>query len=558
MAYNQTATAVGAYGYDSGTLIVNITPPEAVADGAHWRRAGTATWRASGTRELAVPLGTYQVEFNTPTGWTSPPAQSVTIQSGETIRAAGAYTRPGGGISWGTYIGGYGYDSCNGVAVDAAGNIFACGQTESAGWTFGGTETAYNAGADGFVVKYNSQGQHLWSTYLGGSGQDSAFRVAVDSQGDCVVTGYTGSPRWVWGGYNVYHAGSYDAFVVKLNPSGQHLWSTYLGGIDKDYGRAVTVDKDDNILVAGNTLSSNSLTTGWIQGGYNTTYGGATGSYDWDGVYGGDAFVIKLAPTGGYLWGTYLGGRGDEYCRGIAVDSKGNPCIVGSTSSQGWVSGGDQTTLGGQINAFAAKLSSTGQHLWSTCLGGNDRDMGYGIAVNGADDLYVVGTTTSPGWISGDYNINYDGDKSDGFVVKLSSAGKRLWSSYIGGSGEDYGVGIAVDAAGNAFVTGSTESNGWVAGGQNLNLVGGQDAFLVKISPLGQHLWSSFLGGGTWTDGSGNAVALAANGDILVGGFTYAGGWLSGGYPIPPMTAATMASWSGCTMGLRNHTARCA
>jgi hypothetical protein len=165
------------------------------------------------------------------------------------------------------------------------------------------------------------------------------------------------------------------------------------------------------------------------------------------------------------------------------VDSAGNVLVTGDTNSSGWVSGGFDTTYGTGSDAFAAKLSPSGGHLWSTYLGDSSGDYGHGIAVDAAGNALVTGRTYSPGWVSGGFDTTYDGFL-DAFVAKLSPSGGHVWSTYLGGSNDDFGNGIGVDSAGNVLVTGGTSSSGWVSGAFDTTLDGGEDAFVANIGSM--------------------------------------------------------------------------
>jgi len=281
-------------------------------------------------------------------------------------------------------------------------------------------------------------------------------------------------------------------------------WSTYLGGSGEDQGCGVAVDASGNVVVAGYTKSS-----GWISGGFDASYNG--------GVNDGDAFVAKLSPSGAHLWSTYLGGVSYDYGRGVAVDASGNVVVTGYTQSHGWVYDGFDTSFNGNVDAFLAKLSPSGAHLWSTYLGGNHDDYGRGVAVDASGNVLVTGLTLSSGWVSGGFDTGLTG-YDDAFVAKISPSGAHLWSTYLGGSSEDWGYGVAVDAAGNVVVTGYTYSSSMLPA----------DAFVAKLSPSGAHLWTTDLGGGG--DDHGYGVAVDPSGNVLVTGYTYSSGWVSGGF----------------------------
>jgi VCBS repeat-containing protein len=302
---------------------------------------------------------------------------------------------------WSTYLGGGSWDGAVGIAVDDAGGVYVTGETESAGWTSGGFDTSQNGNRDAYVAKLTADGQHVWSTYLGGESWDEPFRIAVGGDEGVYVAGWTGSGGWTSGGFDTsYNGGTYDAFVAKLTPQGQHAWSTYLGGDQLDRARDIAIDSAGGVYVSGETHSA-----GWTSGGFDTGYDGNI-----------DAFVAKLTAEGQHAWSTYLGGGAWDESFAIAVDDSGWVYVAGNTSSPGWTSGGFDTGYNGNNDAFMVKLSAAGQHAWSTYLGGNAGD--YVWAVDVAGGLYVTGWTHSVGWTSGGFDTTFNG-AYDGFVVKI-------------------------------------------------------------------------------------------------------------------------------------------
>jgi len=417
-------------------------------------------------------------------------------------------------LDWSTYLGGSSTDSGYGMATDAAGNVFVTGGTYSSGWVLGGFDTSHNGGPDAFVAKLSAGGGHLWSTYLGGSEDDFGYGVATDVAGNVFVTGVTDAAGWVSGGFDTsYNGGFLDAFVAKLSAAGGHLWSTCLGGSDRDDGYGIATDAAGDVFVTGYTRSS-----GWVSGGFDPNHNG-----------GGDAFVAKLSGAGDHLWSTYLGGSGWDLGYDIATDAGGDVFVTGATRSSGWVLGGFDPSHNGDGDAFVAKLSATGGHLWSTYLGGYDWDVGHDIATDAAGDVFVTGDTESSGWVSAGFDPSYNGGIRDAFVAKLSATGEHLWSTYLGGSSSDGGSGIATDAAGNVYVTGETQSSGWVSGGFDTTYNGGLfNAFVAKLSAAGGHLWSTYLGGSEGAVGCGIATDAARN--VFVTGVTSSSGWITGGF----------------------------
>ncbi|MHB1034950.1 MAG: DUF7948 domain-containing protein [Pirellulales bacterium] len=375
---------------------------------------------------------------------------------------------PDGMHLWSTYLGGSGPDIGYGIVVDDVGDALVTGRTASFGWVSGGFDTSLGQYANGFVAKLSPMGEHIWSTYLCESG--AAYSIALDNSQNALVTGITYSAGWTSGGFDTsYNGGNGDGFVAKLSPSGVHLWSTYLGGSGPDVARSIVVDHVGNALVTGTTDSSS-----WISGGFDTTLGSfrdafvakldPTGGHIWSTYLGGSG--LGVAPDYGY---------------GIAVDLIGNAFVTGYTQCDRWVSGGFDTSFNGSRDGFVAKLSPTGAHLWSTYLGGSGSESGYGVAVDSAGNALVTGWTDSTLWAEGGFTTTYGGGLSDAFVAKLSPTGAHVWSAYLGGGNYDGGNAIATNGTGDAVVTGYTNSTGWISRGFDTSYAGGNDAFVAKI-----------------------------------------------------------------------------
>ena len=426
-------------------------------------------------------------------------------------------------LSYSTYLGGGNFDEGLGIAVDAAGNAYVTGFTGSTNFptTTGAFQTNFQGGfADAFVTKLNPTGSALvYSTYLGGSGFDESYGIAVDAAGNAYVTGFTDStnfPTTAGAFQTTFGVGGFaDAFVTKLNPTGSTLaYSTYLGGDNYDEGNGIAVDAAGNAYVTGDANSADFPTT---PGAFQTTLGGGT-------CFGGpcsDAFVTKLNPTGTALvYSTFLGGSGNDgsfYRGGIAVDAAGNAYVTGLTGSTNFptTAVAFQMTYGGGTcgvppdtfpcpDAFVTKLNPTGSALvYSTYLGDSGFEQGFGIAVDAAGNAYVTGLTESANFPTtpGAFQTTFGGF-DDAFVTKLNPTGTAplVYSTYLGGSSLDEGFGIAVDAAGNAFVTGITQSTNFptTPGALKTTTSGGDyDAFMTKLNPTGTAplAYSTYLGG---------------------------------------------------------------
>jgi hypothetical protein len=227
-------------------------------------------------------------------------------------------------VAWWTYIGGNFNDSSVGVAIDGAGYVYVTGYTYSAGWI----SEAFDEKPGGFVVKFNSEGGGVWSSYLG-DWMSVNGGIAVDHSGGVYITGGTYSKDIMFGGYDETYGGNGDGVVVKLGDSGVRLWSSYIGGEDYDRCQGVAVDFAGNVYVSGETYSS-----GWVWGGYDDKLGsgGTTGSTD--------GFIVKLSGEGKHVWSSYLGGDNADNAYDTSVDRNGHVYVTGATSSSGWVSGG--------------------------------------------------------------------------------------------------------------------------------------------------------------------------------------------------------------------------
>ena len=409
------------------------------------------------------------------------------------------------------------------VAVDSKGNAYVTGDTTSADFPtpVRAYRTSHSGMSDVFVAKLNAAGTALlYSTFLGGAAADLASGIAVDAEGNAYIVGTTKSADFpTIPAYGSSYNGGADVFVSKLGAAGDVLaYSTFLGGTRDDYGSAIAVDVAGSAYLAGYTTSQQFPVTA---GAFDTSYGV---------LY--DAFVTKLNPTGtALLYSTFLGGSDREQPLqslnrgfGIAVDSGGCAVVVVETTSPKYptTSGAFDTSHNGLSDIAVSKLNATGAALvFSTFLGGIGEDANPRIALDGSGNAYVTGHTYSPDFpvTPGAYDASLD--SYDAFVTKLDAAGTRLhYSTLLGGKSFDFGYGIAVDGAGSAYITGRTGSADFpttVGAFQRTNRL--WDAFLAKVNPTGTALaYSTFLGGSRQDDGWG--IALDAAGNIYVVGRT--------------------------------------
>ncbi|PYL10689.1 MAG: hypothetical protein DME33_00055, partial [Verrucomicrobia bacterium] len=360
----------------------------------------------------------------------------------------------------------------------------------------------------------------VYSTYVGGSGDDAAYGIAVDAAGNVYVTGQTSSTNFpiTTGAYQTSFAGRSDIFVIKLDAAGTTLlYSTYMGGSSDEVGTGIALDSTGNAYVAGTTYSANFPTTA---GAFQTTFSG--------GFF--DGFVTKLDPNGSNLvYSTYLGGSDFDEAKGIAVDVAGDAYVVGYSFSTDFPTtpGAFQTAANSGNNVFVSKLDPTGTNLvYSTYIGGTGYDDGRAIAVDAAGNAYVTGLTGSTDFPTtlGAYQTTFGGGNYDVFMSKLNAVATSLdYSTYLGGTGNDQGHSIAIDGSGNACVAGETYSTNFpVTAGAFQTTPGGNgdaDAFAARLNSTGTTLlYSTYLGGALYDAAFG--VVVDNSGNTLVTGWT--------------------------------------
>jgi uncharacterized delta-60 repeat protein len=313
-----------------------------------------------------------------------------------------------GALQWDRTLGGTGTDIGRAVAIDSADNIIVVGQTASDG----------AGGDDLLIAKYNSAGALQWDRTLGGTGSDVGYAVAIDSANNIIVVGQTASDG----------AGGLDVLIAKYNSAGALQWDRTLGGTGSDSGRAVAIDSANNIIVVGYTAS--------------------------DGAGGLDVLIAKYNSAGALQWDRTLGGTGTEIGFAVAIDSANNIIVTGSTASDG--AGGNDFLI--------AKYNSAGALQWDRTLGGTGNDGCTAVAIDSANNIIVVGYTTSDG--AGGVDV---------LIAKYNSAGALQWDRTLGGTVNEAGNAVAIDSADNIIVAGPTTSDG----------VGGDDLLIAKLPPDG-------------------------------------------------------------------------
>jgi hypothetical protein len=423
-------------------------------------------------------------------------------------------------LMFSSFLGGSGQEVDGGIAVDPAGNVYATGQTYSGNFpkTLKAYDRSFNGVTDVFIAKFKPDGSGLvYSTFLGGNAGEAGLGIAADSAGQAYVCGYTQSPNFptTVGAFDRTLGGIRDAFLVKLNAAGTGLvYSTLIGGSGLDEAAALALCRNGDVCLAGKSLSADFPTT--------------AGAWD-KSLSGKDGFAARVNSTGkGLVFSTFLGGSGDEEGLGIVLDPAENAFITGTTTSGDFPTtlGAYDRSLGGSQDVFLSKLKVSGSGLaFSTYLGssGVDGTLG-GLAVDVGGNAYLTGFTESNRFpvTSGAFDTAFSGS-NEAFLTKLNPAGSALgYSTFLGGSNQDFGRTVGVDIIGNAFVTGTTKSANWPTTSDAFDKThnGDQDIFLTIVNPAGKALLYSTLIGGSGADRTNGASSRDGYGNVFIIGST--------------------------------------
>ena len=458
------------------------------------------------------------------------------------------------------------------IAVDSLGNVYTTGSfSGTVDFNPGtGVENLTSAGGnDIFVSKLDSSGNFVWAKRLGGTAGDDGFGIAVDSSGNVYTTGsFFGTADFDPGAgvADLTSAIERDVFVSKLDSSGNFVWAKRFGGASADVGRVIAVDSSGNVY-----------TTGYFNGTVDFDPGAGVANLTSAG--GNDSFVLKLDSLGDFIWAKQLGGTAADVGRTIAVDSSGNVYTAGYfigradfdpgagvenlTSASG--SGGTDRDV------FVSKLDSSGNFVWAKGLGGTAADESSSIAVDSSGNVYTTGSFNGtvdfdPG--AGEANLTSAGG-SDGFISKLDSSGNYVWAKSLGGTGFDYVRTIVGDSSGNVYTTGNFNgpANFNPAAGTTTNLdsAGGNDVFVLKLTPSGESLGSSVPAAPTlnsitagdrrvtvaFTAGANNGAAITDYEYSLNGGSYTSAGTTTSPFTITGLSGRTAYS---VTIKARNST----
>ncbi len=459
-------------------------------------------------------------------------------------------------LDWATYHGGSHYDWGSSVTTDYIGNIYMAGWTYSpnniaTSGTFQDTlmPNVYNQTwwyYNGYIAKFNDTGKKLWGTYY------PAFINALtcDGFGNLYATGWTdslaimatnGCHQDTFGGRDgSYYWYNGDAFISKFNSSGSRIWSTFYGGESYDGGSCVTFDPAGYIYVGGHTNSKNGIAT---QNAHLDTLPPRLSTYYY---YYSHGWFAKFNTNGVRQWGTYYNGM----VTSISVDNNGDLAIAGTTFDSTGIAttGCYQPIHAGFINpsnvnngdGFIAKFNSNGVRQWGTYYGGQTWDWLSGVDHDAANNIYVTGSTTNDFWMAtaGAFNTRLGsstGTQYDAHLAKFSPSGARIWATYYGGQGLDWGASVKVSPLNKVYIDGTTYSTDSIASSNTYqdSLGGSYDIFIAEFDTAGNRLWATYYGGpgaeynwgggwgGGWANNGSHNMDASVAGKLYVVSATY-------------------------------------
>lgn len=401
-------------------------------------------------------------------------------------------------IGFATSYGGLGTDASWRVAVDALGNTYTGGYFN--GTTTIGSTTLTSAGdMDLCVVKHDPQGNPLWAKRFGWVLQDMAFTIAADAAGNSYL-----AARWFYqitvnGTTYTANNESTDIGIWKLDTDGNVVWFSTFGGSGGETPNAIALDANGNVFVTGQFV------TDFTFNGQTVTSNGSD-----------DVFVVKLNANGSPAWMSTFGNTFGDIGRGIATDANGNCYVTGN--ARGTLNIGSVTlnAAANNYDIFLIKYNNAGVAQWAQGIGGSDADYAYGLAADAAGNTYMAGNFRVSTMIGNIQLVANSTLYTDGFVAKFNSSGVAQWAQKIGGSNSDAAYGAAVDASGNAYFIGQFTENINV-GGTGLFSAGVSDAFVTKLDASGNFVWATRIGG-TGID-YGYGIAVHENGNCYASGF---------------------------------------
>lgn len=416
--------------------------------------------------------------------------------------------------TWAETAGGILPDEAGGCAMDSAGNMFMSGFFFSNSINFNNGNSINNAGiCDGFIVKYNTSGNCIWSSRIKGSGEDKATRCAVDRWGNVFATGYFDSPSIQFGGNNNNSVNNFDnsgntfdAFIVKYSSAGTPMWFHAIGKTNDDGGNAVTADTHGNVYITG-WFRASSIPVGNITL-YNEDPSGGTA----------DMFIIKYDPNGNVLWAKSVGSNDDDKGNSCIVDPSGNVIVTGYFKGNSLnVEGTYYQHNGGSKDVFVVKYNSAGVCMGAKIIGGSGSEEGFACSADGSGNVFVTGNFSSITITIDLVTLTNTGSSSGAFLLKLDSTLTAVWARTASSNSNDESRGCSSDIYGNTVITGVFTGSSITFGNTVLNNNGEEEIFLAKYDRDGNLFWAKKIGKSK-ADGT-NDCFLHNSGKILVVGY---------------------------------------
>lgn len=393
------------------------------------------------------------------------------------------------------------------VAVDAAGNVVIAGSFVGS-IDLGGGPLDSGGRSILYIARFGPAGNHLWSRSFGDAGYQAIPSVAIDASGEIVLAG-TLIGTCDFGGGPLVDAGGGDVFIAKFTADGAHVWSRRFGDANMQTAGALAVDAAGNVVIAGSFWGTTDF-----GGGPLVSAGNA------------DVFVASFDADGAHAWSRRFGDADYQFASGVAIDGAGNAAVTGAF--YGSIDFGDGAfSSAGDLDIFLAKLGTGGELLWSRRFGDAAQQLTARVAADALGNIVLAGGFEGSVDFGGGQLASAGG--SDIFAARFGTGGEHLWSARFGDASWQNALGVAVDAAGGAVITGILRGSADFGGGQ-LASAGDGDIFVARLGPGGDHRWSRRFGDAAYQSAGGAALDAATSvcviGDFM-GALDFGGGALT-------------------------------
>lgn len=468
------------HGYAAGTYDISRTlvldPWFTFIGGTNHEGANLFDHEADSDNSGNIVFGSYTSSFNYP----ALNAYQASMAGG-TYDAVVTKLSNTGQLLWSTYYGGSESEAVAGIAIDAVGNVYAAGYTDSQNFPLQTPlQSAYGGGRDAFLIKLMTNGTLSYATFYGGSATESARDVCVDGSGAVYFTGQTRSVDFpIRTAYQSQNNGQLDMFIVKLSPQLTLVWATYLGGNGDDHCEQICATSTGTVVGAGHSTSSDFPVLHALQATLGAQRNGMLAEFD---------------TTGALLWATYVGGSAENRLYSVTVDQSNMPVASGwGALYPSWIVNPFQVQNAGGLDAILLKFGQYSPSftqnrplLWSTHLGGSSDDRAHNLITDANANIYITGSTQSMDFpVQQAHQLQFAGN-IDAFLAKFTPNGQRIWATYLGSSTKEVGWAVEVNGSSSVTMFGVTESAGIGTGLTPLRAYAGDwDFFLMNFLPNG-------------------------------------------------------------------------